>query len=400
MFRALRHPHFKRLFFAALVNESGNKIHRIALMVLVYTLTESAGTVALIMSAELVVSAVFAPVLTAWADTLERRRVLVGVQLGQAALVIWIPIIGERSLLLLWLLVFAVQVLQSVERPLIAAATPELVPESSLDHANGLISFAERFSEVAFVGLAGLLVAAVGPEPAFYIDAVTFVTSATLLSGLPSLRPPQTDSNGYWGRVVEGYRYLLSVVPLRRTTLALASAALFGSVENVLGVVLALGVLKVGSAGYGVIEMAMAAGAVAGALLIASLLDRYRRGRVFLISMLVFGFFIASVGAWPIFWWVMVAYFLSGLLNMGFLIPARGILQTHTPPELRARIFGAVGSAAQTAVLVGVVFGGAIADVIGVTTTYLLAGIWVSLVALAMSLTGGLEPAAESSELS
>jgi len=388
--RLLRgHPVFRRFFVAAFITEAGDQVHRIALMIYVFQRTGSSSAVALVMAAQILVNILIAPFLSAWAEARERRSLLVATQVAQGFLVLLIPWLGMGSLVVLWVLVFLIQIFQSLEYPLIAAVTPELVPEEHLDEANGLIAFTKRFAEVAVTGLAGLLVAVVGPVFAFYLDSASFFVTAGLLLGLPRILPQGGQNGGYLERVVEGFGHILRTPVLRRSIGALAVAALFGSVEKVLGVALAEGVLRVGSKGYGAIEMSLALGAVVGTLVVAAATRRLGREKVFVWSLVFFGAALLSVGAYPVFLWVLAAYFLTGLFNYGFLVPLRGVLQTHTPKPLITRVFGAVGATSQSAVLAGTLGGGLVADAVGVPITYMAAGFGVALVGLYLAATGG-----------
>jgi predicted MFS family arabinose efflux permease len=255
---------------------------------------------------------------------------------------------------------------------------PDLVPEADLDNANGLIMFAQRIAEVAFVGLAGLLVALVGAAPAFYIDGATFLLSALIVKGLPQLDPGAGSESAYWARVGEGLRHLVENPPVRRTVLTLAAAAMFGSVEAVLGVVLAVTVLGVGSAGFGVMEAAIALGAVLGTLVIPRLIQRTSRERLFIYGLLAFGLLEASIGLAPHYTWVLIVYLLSGALNMIFIVPARSILQLNTPPALRTRTFSAFGAVMNAAVLFGTIVGGALEGPLGAQMVFVIAGLGVS----------------------
>lgn len=62
---ALRSPEFLRLFLAYLVSQAGSKVHRVALLVLVYLLTENALWVSLTLEAQLLGTVVFSPLLSA-----------------------------------------------------------------------------------------------------------------------------------------------------------------------------------------------------------------------------------------------------------------------------------------------------------------------------------------------
>ncbi|MFN3367823.1 MAG: MFS transporter [Thermus sp.] len=388
--KPLRHKAFARLILSYLVSQAGSKVHRVALLVLVYLLTENALWVSLTLGVQLLGTVVFSPLLSAWADTQDRKRLLVWSDLLRAPLVALIPLLGAKSLPILLLLVFLIELLRDLHDPIQNAVVPDLVPKEEVDEANSLVLLADRLSEVLFVGAAGVLVAAVGPAFAFYLNAATYLASGLILLGLPSLRPQRLPKAGFFTRVKEGIGHLTGHPALRRAVGTLFVAAAFGSVETALGVVLAIKWLGVGSAGFGFMEAAMALGAILGGLAIPYLLRRIPRERLFLLGLFLFGLFEASIGAFPLFAWVLLAFFVSGFLNMAFIVPARSILQLNTPQEMRGRIFAAFGAVMNAAVLLGTMWGGALEGWIGAPMVFLLAGSLVSLAAGYTLLTGGI----------
>ncbi|MFN4072556.1 MAG: MFS transporter [Thermus sp.] len=388
--KPLRHKAFARLILSYLVSQAGSKVHRVALLVLVYLLTENALWVSLTLGVQLLGTVVFSPLLSAWADTQDRKRLLVWSDLLRAPLVALIPLLGAKSLPILLLLVFLIELLRDLHDPIQNAVVPDLVPKEEVDEANSLVLLADRLSEVLFVGAAGVLVAAVGPAFAFYLNAATYLASGLILLGLPSLRPQRLPKAGFFTRVKEGIGHLTGHPALRRAVGTLFVAAAFGSVETALGVVLAIKWLGVGSAGFGFMEAAMALGAILGGLAIPYLLRRIPRERLFLLGLFLFGLFEASIGAFPLFAWVLLAFFVSGFLNMAFIVPARSILQLNTPQEMRGRIFAAFGAVMNAAVLLGTMWGGALEGWMGAPMVFLLAGSLVSLAAGYTLLTGGI----------
>ncbi|WP_243091002.1 MFS transporter [Thermus neutrinimicus] len=388
--KPLRHKAFARLILSYLVSQAGSKVHRVALLVLVYLLTENALWVSLTLGVQLLGTVVFSPLLSAWADTQDRKRLLVWSDLLRAPLVALIPLLGAKSLPILLLLVFLIELLRDLHDPIQNAVVPDLVPKEEVDEANSLVLLADRLSEVLFVGAAGVLVAAVGPAFAFYLDAATYLASGLILLGLPSLRPQRLPKAGFFTRVKEGIGHLAGHPALRRAVGTLFVAAAFGSVETALGVVLAIKWLGVGSAGFGFMEAAMALGAILGGLAIPYLLRRIPRERLFLLGLFLYGLFEASIGAFPLFAWVLLAFFVSGFLNMAFIVPARSILQLNTPQEMRGRIFAAFGAVMNAAVLLGTMWGGALEGWMGAPMIFLLAGSLVSLAAGYTLLTGGI----------
>jgi MFS family permease len=392
MFQALRHPHLARLFYAALISQAGSKIHKVALLVLVYTATSDPLWLALVLGAQLVTTVGLGPLLGPWADSVDRRRLLVATDLLRALLVPLVPL-AAGSLPALLILVMLIEALRAVHDPVAHAVIPELVPERSVDSANGLMLFAERISEVAFVGLAGVMVALVGAAPAFWIDAATYLISGALLLTLPRMAPAPSSGERYWARAKAGVGHLTGNPAIRRTVLTLAAAAMVGSVEAMLGVVFAIEVLKVGSAGFGVMEGSMALGAVLGTLAVPRLIERFPRERLFLIGLFAFGLFEASVGAVPVFAWTVVAFLMGGVTNMLFAVPARSILQVNTPAELRGRVFAAFGALMNGAVLVGTLIGGLLTGPVGAPALFVAAGVVVMAVSV-ISYLSQVRPAA------
>ncbi len=384
-------PGFSRLFTAYLISEVGSQIHRLALLVLVYQLTEEALWVSLTLAVQLLTTVVVGPLLSVWADRQDRRRLLAGTNLIRAPLVLLIPLAGLHSLPILLVIVFAHSVLGNLHDPVANAVIPELVPERRVDTANGLMLFARRFAEVAFVGLAGLLVAALGPAIAFWIDAVTYVFAGVLLLGLPGLVVEGAEDKRYWAMVREGIDHLRQEPTIRSTALTIFAAAIFGSFDLVLSIVLAVTVLKVGSSGFGLMEAAMALGAVLGSVMVPYFSARLSRQKLFLFGLLAFGLFQASVGLFPIFRWVVIAYLMLGLLNMFFFVPARSILQLHTPPRLRTRTFAAFSALSRGAVLFGTMLGGGLVKPLGAPAAFAFGGSMVAGVAVAAILLGGLK---------
>jgi len=248
--------------------------------------------------------------------------------------------------------------------------------------------FVYRFSDVSFVALAGVLVASVGPAPAFWIDATSYLIAAGLLAFLPPL-PGKADNGNYFAAVTEGLRPLWQNPVLRRTIGTQALAAAFGSVEAVLGIVYAIEALEIGVQGFGVLEALMAGGAILGLLVTMPLIKRTSRETVFLLGLGVWGLFLASTGLFPFPVWAGIAMVALGVLNTMFIVPARSIIQLAVPPELRGRIMAAFGAVMQSAVLVGTILGGVLEPRLGVLTVLYYSGVAVFLAAFIVYLWGG-----------
>lgn len=387
---ALHYPSFRNLFFANLLSQIGSKIHRVALLFIAYSVTQNAVGVSLVLAVQVFSSAILGPLLSPLIDRYDRRSIMLGSDLFRAFLVLLIPLFALKSLPLLAVLSLLIAVFsEAIYAPAKNAVIPELVPEKELDHANALMLTAERLGDIGFVALAGVLVATVGPVPAFWIDAVSYLLSALLLIPLPKL-PGQPEEGGFFQAVRAGIEPLWLDPTLRRTIGTFAVAAMVGSVEGALGIVLAIGALKIGTQGFGLLESVQALGLIVGLGLVGYVLRQYSREQTFLGGLLGFGLLTVSIGLFPFTPWVVVVLFLLGLMNAGFIIPARSIVQLAAPPALRGRIFAAYGAVMDTSMLVGMILAGVLEPRIGVLNVFIFSGLAMSIIVIWVMLSGGI----------
>ena len=208
-----RNVRFYRLWAGQGVSFVGDAISMVALVVLVVEIAGSASAVGGVLVARLLptLASPFAGVL---ADRLDRRVILVASDLARAVLVI--GLVFTRDLATIYVLVFLMGLARTFFNPTIRAAFPSVVGEGDLTRANALIS--GTFSTSIMVGpaLGGLLVATIGVDAAFMVDAVTYLVSAVLLYRIHLPLPRQEDAEeGLMRELRSGFDYLVGArVPL------------------------------------------------------------------------------------------------------------------------------------------------------------------------------------------
>ncbi len=145
--------------------------------------------VALIFIAHSLPGALFAPLGGVLADRLDRKWLLIGVNVIQCALtLVMVPFANASALLALQALVFVRASVTALWPPTESAALRGVLSDDELLPANAFVS--GTWSVMFALGMAvGGFVATLGPTLALSIDAATFAISALLLSGLPSLPP-------------------------------------------------------------------------------------------------------------------------------------------------------------------------------------------------------------------
>lgn len=263
---------FRALTLAWVVSLAGDQLARVALSVLTFTRTGSALLTAAVYAVTFLPAVIGGPLLAGLADRLPRRRVMVGVDLARAVVVLGMAVPGAPLALLLLLLVVVV----ALEAPFSAARGPLLrvvLADGDYRAAVGLdVSLRQLASVAAFAG-GGVLLTLVTPAQALLLDSLTFVISAAVLTrGVrprPAVSAVHAEAAGRRGGLLalagrdarEGLRTILRH-PLRRRAVLLTWLVLLGTIGSEGVAVPWARQLGGGSAAAGVLLAAPVAGEV------------------------------------------------------------------------------------------------------------------------------------------
>ncbi len=251
-----------RLAAASAASNTGNWAATIALSLAVYARTGSTVWLAASFLFTQVPSALVAPVSGATADKLNRKRVMITCDLLGAAAYAGMAVTG--SPLELITLGSLAALLHSPSGPAARAAVPNLAGEADLAWANGTLAAASNVGQLAGPALGGVLYAAAGAGPAFWVNGLSFVISAALIVAVRgqfrSKVPEAEEGTAGTGSVWAGARFLWHNTTL--LTLTLVGAVTFMATE--IAAVADLPLIHhfgVGGVGYGIMNVAWGAGA-------------------------------------------------------------------------------------------------------------------------------------------
>lgn len=393
-FRALRHRNYRLWFFGQGLSLIGTWMQTVAQQVLVYRLTGSAaalGTVSFIGIIPLVPLALWGGSL---ADRLPKRSVLLVTQTAmalQAAVLGALAWTGAVQIWHVYLLAFLLASVQAVDIPVRQSFTVEMV-EGKEDLTNAIALNSTIFNLARALGpaLAGGVVAATGEGPAFLINALSFLAVIASLLMMRNLPRPKAASRpqSLPGHLVEGLRFIGGQQTLKVLISLVAVSAFLSMPYNTLMPAFASRVLGESSrpvvqflcAGerpwlrcqtpealpLGILLTTVGAGAVAGALLVASLPDRARRGWMltlgnlgFPLLLLIFAFSRSFLLALPLLFLVGVSFVWQNSL-------ANTLLQLTAPDEMRGRVMSVYSLTFQGMMRLGALQAGLVADRIGV----------------------------------
>ena len=299
-----RNGAFQRVWAAATISIFGSLVTRVALpFVAIVSLNADAIGVSLVRSMDLIAGLAVGLVAGAWVDRLRRRPVLIGADLGRAALLSLIPLAALGGWLSLPLLL-AVTLLTALLTTFFDAADnaylPTIVARRDLVRANGALAASSSVSEFAAFGMAGFLVQILTAPIAILVDAVSFVVSALLLGSIhvrEAPPPAKADREPVMHEIAIGLRLVLRNPILRATTLASMSTHAAWGVFGALWFIFAINELGLNAAAIGIIAAVGGLSSLAAALISSRVTRRFGIGPV-VVGSLVFaavGFFFVPL---------------------------------------------------------------------------------------------------------
>lgn len=262
--------------------------------------------------------------------------------LVEAALLWWFTWSGNMTIS--WLVALAAfgGVVSSVEIPARQALIIELVDRDDIVEAVALNSAGFNLARIIGPAVAAIVIASLGLAWCFAINALSYfaVLVSLFAMTLPKWIPAPNQLRSW-----QGMRQGLAYIKHNRKVLAVISLmavySIFGFQYLTMMPVIARDVLHTDASGYGFLVTCVGVGAVTGALLLATLGTRSRRGKTLARSAF---FFAAMTILFALVNTIPVAAITLFFLGMGMLINgavANGILQATVPDELRGRVMSA-----------------------------------------------------------
>jgi MFS family permease len=364
----------------------GDRLAALAFPWLVYTSTGSAlgtGAVFALYTLPYVLFGAFAGVAV---DRLDKRRLMVAVDLIRAVLVLMVPLVATRSLPAVYALSFAMATAGVFFEPAKLAILPEIVMPGRLLRANSLFSTSENLTEILGWAFAGLLLASVSTTAAFQLDALTFAASAAALLLMryraPARAAAKHTARAFWGELQEGFRFVRSDRGLRANTIMIVVCVAGLGAAYPLTFLFAVDVLDGGAGAFGALEAAVGAGFLVGSLALVALASRVRKGRAMIGGLAVMGAALALVATTGSVWAAAVPLAVFGIANAIVLIAVDTYLQQVVPHGMRGRVLGTRFTMTQGMYALSVLVGGALAGFVDVRVLFIVAGAIVALSSL------------------
>jgi MFS family permease len=360
--------------------------YEVALAVFAYR-AGGASAVGIVALVRLLPAAVVAPFAALLGDRFRRKRIMVAADLARACAMAGAAaaVFGGAPAVTIYALAAIAAVTGTAFGPAQSALLPSLARSAEeLTAANATSTTLESVGFFVGPALGGLLLAVTSVGAVFALAAALFLWSAFVLGRIvgDSRGGPGIAGDSILREALAGFRAIAAERRLRLIVGLYGAQTLAAGILRVLLVVTALQVLDLGPSGVGFLNSAVGIGALAGMLVMLTLIGTSHLAAVFRLGILVWGVPLALLGIWPS---VAAALVLLGILGVGnTLVDVAGLtlLQRAAPDEVRARVFGVLESVFLGTIAIGAILAPLLAAALGARGALIAAGGGLSVLVL------------------
>jgi DHA3 family macrolide efflux protein-like MFS transporter len=400
----LLNRNFVLLSQAQLVSQFGNQAFTIALTFWTAATTQSATMTGLMLMAAVLPVVILGPLTGTLADRLgSRLRIIVTCDCLAGAIVLLLAlgfVAGPAAWrpAMLFTAALLIGVCNAFFDPAVNALAPDLVPRERIEAATAFRQSAKQITSLIAQGLGGMLFALVGPAGLFVLDGLSFlIAGATEMLVQPpignprsAIRNPQpalhnqsairpsrasgrpepvegrTPRSAILGEAAEGFRYVAEQPGMINFLIASAVFNALLMPITVLLPVYATTYLHADVRWFGFLLAAISGGALTGCTLAGTMRWSGPSRRLLLVTSLVaLGLALAMLGQVQSRWVALAIAFTTGVLAGIVNVLMVSIVQRRAAGEFRGRVIALQAMMTRVLIPIGMVGGGAIADLTG-----------------------------------
>ena len=357
----LRNRNFFLLWLGQLISQLGDRLGQMALIAFVYLKAPgSAIEIAKILSFTIIPVFLIGPLAGVYVDRWDRRRTMYACDLSRAALVLTIPLFlfYTKYMSPIYLIIFVVFCIGRFFVPAKLSIIPDLVDKKDLLIANSLVHITGMIAAILGFGISGVLVEWWGARSGFYLDALSFLVSGTLIflitkrSGASmgfkkvSQEIVEVIKKSVLQEIKDGILYFVNNKDIRFTagvTFILWSA--LGAIYVVL-IVFVQKTLHSATKDLGLLVMFLGIGLFLGSLIYGRFGERLSHYKTIFTSLILSGImliiFALTIHYYPYFLIAALLSFLLGFLVSPIMIASNTIIHNVSDNEMRGKIFSSM----------------------------------------------------------
>jgi MFS family permease len=376
-FVSLQVPNYRRYLVGQLASLSGNWMQMVAEIWVLLTLTGSGVAVGLATGLQFVPMLLLGAMGGLIADRVPKRRLLILTQALHMVAPLTMLALALTVGLAPWMvfaLVFVRGSVNAVDYPTRQAFVMEIVGGDRVVSAVGLNSVLVHSARVIGPAVAGVLIATVGPEPCFALNALSFTVMIGALATMDTgaLRPSEQVPRAA-GAVRAALRYVRRTPDLWIPLALMGAVGMLGFNFQAILPLLARFTFDGGAGAYAALVCAMAVGAIAGAVVTGA---RARVSHGLLAgAAIAFGALALVAAGAPTLAFEVAALAPLGAASVIFAASINSSLQLATDPQMRGRVMALYSIVFLGSTPIGAPLAGYLSDVLDPRAALVMAGV-------------------------
>lgn len=344
----MKNAFFARYIGAVSFSLIGMWVRITAMGYLVYDLTEDPFKLGLIGVVQGAPQLIFGPIAGAYLDRMDRRKVLMGVQITILTMMALLTyLVATDSVTFGWLVLISIVVgaTSSFDWPARLSILPKLVSRRELPSAVAVHSAAFNGARVIGPALAGWMIALVGMAASFALSGLATVPFLIMLISMAAMIPTAPvvteQTKKPFQSLMEGYKYIWNTEDIRTMIGIDIFPIIIGTSYLTMTPAIAKDVLHMGPEGLGWLMTAAGVGSLAGTLTVARINSWPKRGRIVLMGVAFFAILIMIYGLSSSFWLSLIAI---AFVGFGYGLAATlndTLIQLNVDEAFRGRVMAA-----------------------------------------------------------
>jgi MFS family permease len=376
-FYSLRNRNYRLFFIGQLISNTGNWLTNVALILLVFNITNSGFSVGLLAAFQ------YGPVLffSAWAgsiaDRMDKRRMLLVTQSLEMLQSVGLAILAfmpHPSIIGLYALALVGGILIAFDNPFRRSFLSEMVPAEDIPNAVVLNSLLINIPRIVGPALAGLLVITVGFGWCFSIDAASYLA---VLAAIYMMRTSELYRKSHKDQSQEGVRAGLRYVrSLPILWISFAMLAATGMLVYNFTVTLPIFVSKALQSNnevFTILYSVFSFGAVICGLFVAH--RALVKMKHIIIGAAALGCTMLLLASATNVNTALIVAFMMGMASVLYTTSTTAIAQVESKPEMHGRVLALQSVLTAGTTLIGGPLSGWLADILGARAPIILGGV-------------------------
>ncbi|MDQ6678635.1 MAG: MFS transporter, partial [Acidobacteriota bacterium] len=364
-------PGVRRLWIAQFVSVMGDLLALFAILSLAsFRLHATAEQVTLISMFYMLPMAVIGPVAGVFVDRWNVKAVMIASDLIRCGLAVLL--VFARDINSFYLILFALSFVSTFFAPAQSVTVRTIIPKHGLLAANALLMQAFLVTRIASPAMAGALVGTFGPESCFYADALSFLVSALMLSGIAIQRlfdntgPPAGGVGSVLRDLVSGMKFLFGTPALSFVLIAMGAGFFVMSCFGPLIAIYVRDFLHEGSLAFGLFSALIGVGMMVGTMGLRKFGMKIASEKMVLVGLVLIGGSVLLMGGVRLAATTALSSFTLGFGVAFILTPAQTLMMGKTPVAMVGRVSSSFMSVIAVSQMLGLVVSGSAAERIGI----------------------------------